>query len=114
MGAGGRKAWLVTWKGIGDHARLDEKVVAAFKPATGRRLIAACLELIYAQLNYSAEERVAVSLGMIENPYPATFPRRSGTSSTSEVHCGDNPFLRARLVDALKAQADGTFTWNEK
>ncbi len=102
------KAWLITWCWIGDHAAVDDPVVAILSARTGaeevrryvgRRYIEECAslreKLSYARYNHPQEP-----------PYQAEYERVGGVRHQGKIHCGHNPWLYARLVDDLRVEMD--------
>ena len=66
-----KSAWLVTWECSGDHARVDDPVVALFNWRWGGKTDRLIVEQIYATFKYSISEKVAVGRSKKHNPYPA-------------------------------------------
>jgi hypothetical protein len=119
MSTRGAKAWLVTWEWCGEHAKRDEKVAAVFDSRVSPGRIREYVELLYAHETYTLSERIAWCLGnQNRNPYPAEFVKLEGVPWEGEIHCGHNPYLRARLVDELTIRRgkDGkeTPTWKDR
>ena len=119
MGGSLKSAWLVTWEWSGDHARVeDDPAVALFNyrwPAETVRLI---VEQLYATFEYSIPEKVAVARNKRSNPYPARARDIDGAPFWGEMFCGDNPWLRARLVKDVRIEIDTsgkkTLRWSER
>ncbi|SRR6266571_5943205 len=108
-----RSAWIVTWEWAGDHARVDEEkrfVTALNYRWTGER-VRNLLEQLYIALEYGPWDKAAVAKSKRNNPYPAV------SVPPGEVHCGHNPWLRARRVRNLEVvfNGDGThqLRWDE-
>lgn len=96
------KAWLVTWEWSGEHAKRNEKVAALFDSRVSPERVRESVELLYAQAAYTLSERIACFVGnRRRNPYPAECVKLEGVPWQGEIHCGHNPYLRARLVDEL-------------
>jgi len=113
------KAWLVTWEWCGEHAKRNEKVAAVFDARVSSERVRWAVELLYAQETYTLSERIAWCLGnRRRNPYPAEFVKLEGVPWEGEIHCGHNPYLRARLVDDLTVRRDHdgkeTATWRDR
>jgi hypothetical protein len=108
----GISGWIVTWDGIGGHVKIDRtEVVDFFGPSAHIEYVRDQVEHKYAEKNYTFEELVASTLDPSKNPYRATV-------EGSLVHCGHNPFLKARIVDDLviRRDQDGVVrgTWSER
>jgi hypothetical protein len=112
------KAWLVTWEWIGDHAKREDKVAAAFDPRLSGEHVRELVELLYLAENLVLRERISWGRDKKRNPCPATFMTFDGVPWTGQIHCGHNLFLLARLVDDLTVEkgADGgeEATWRER
>ena len=112
----GRKAWLVTWEHIGDHAQPERKIAAVLEPQLSGRRVRELVEFLYASVEYQPFEQLEIAFGLRSNPYPGTFgSMKDGPAGLweGEVNCGHNPWLYARLVDNLIIPADGEPTWQE-
>ena len=96
------KAWLVTWEWAGDHAKVDDPIVAIFNPRWSTSRIRELVELLYANTCYSLSERLGYANNRSFNPYPAEFESFSGVSFEGRIHCGHNPWLYARKVKNLR------------
>lgn len=97
------------------------EVVAIFSPRLGGVRVREFVELIYLTSGYfTLSEELAIAWprhGQI--PYPARFGQTDdGEPWAGEILCGDDPFLRARLVDELTVElnVDGkeTAVWKER
>jgi hypothetical protein len=113
------KAWLVTRHWVAKHPK--QEVAAIFSPRLGGGRVREFVELIYLTSGYfTLSEQLAIAWprhGRI--PYPARFGQTSDRQPwEGEVLCGNDPFLRARLVDDLivERDADGNenVTWKER
>ena len=99
------RAWLITWCWIGDHAAVDDPVVAILNARTGAEEVRRYVERRYIEETASLREKL--SYARYKKPaYPAEFERMKGVSYTGQIHCGHNPWLYARLVDDLRAEID--------
>lgn len=115
----GRTAWLVTRHWVVDYPKWE--IAAIFSPRLGGIRAREFVELIYLTSGYfTLGEQLAIAWprhGRI--PYQARFGQTTdGEPWASEILCGDDPFLRARLVDDLivERDADGkeTAVWKER
>jgi GNAT superfamily N-acetyltransferase len=112
------KAWLVTWKWFGEHAKRDDVVAAIFDPRFSGERVRQFVEFLYLTENSTLSERMSWARDKKRNPYPARFMTLDGVPWHGEVHCGHNPFLFARLVDDLTVErVEGgkeKATWKER
>jgi hypothetical protein len=102
---------------MGDHAQPERKIAAVLRPQLSGRRVRELVEFLYASLEYRPFEQLEIVFGLRSNPYPATFGSlKDGAAGLwqGEVICGDNPWLRARLVDNLIISPDGEPTWEER
>ncbi len=101
--------WLVTWEGT--PRRLPrQRIVGVFDSHQSGEQVRRMVEALYATHTYSAVELVRFYR---KNPYPAEFDRVRGVRYHGEITCGHNPYLRGRIVNKLKADAQGKVTWEE-
>jgi hypothetical protein len=99
------RAWLVTWEWCGDHAKRDDRVAAIYDSRLSPERVRGLVEMLYAQEEYTLSDRIAFCVGnRRKNPYPAVFLKVKGVPWVGEIHCGPNPYLRARLVDDLMVE----------
>lgn len=96
------KAWLVTWEGAGNHAKLTDNVAAILNPRLSPERVRDFFELFYMNIQYSLTERLTYTASKRKNPYPARSIRPWGY----EIECGHNPYLFARQVDDLVVERD--------
>src|SRR3989442_15568339 len=97
----GREAWLVTRHRVADYPKWE--VVAIFSPRLGGRRVREFVELLHVTSYYTLREQLEMQWPRYgRTPYPARFGQTSdGQPWECEVSCGNDPFLRARLVDDL-------------
>ena len=82
--------WLVTWEGT--PRRLPrQRIVGVFDSHQSGEQVRRMVEALYATHTYSAV----------------------GVRYHGEITCGHNPYLRGRIVNKLKADAQGKVTWEE-
>lgn len=114
----GYSAWLVTWEWSGEQQKREPKVVAVFDPRWSGEHVREYVEFLYAQYEYTLEERAKLVLTKSKNPYPAQFGDLGGVPWTGQIFCGHNPWLFARLVENLSTMRDETggelATWQER
>jgi hypothetical protein len=115
----GRVAWLVTRHWVADHPKWE--VAAILSSRLGGVRVREFVELIYLTSGYfTLSEELAIAWprhGRI--PYAARFGQtEDGEPWSGEILCGDDPFLRARLVDDLTVERDAggkeTAVWKER
>lgn len=113
------RAWLITWVSVGDHAKRKDgkEVVALLSSRMGAERVRELVEKLYYVLRYTPWDMVN---SISEKPYtqdPAKFIDRHGVPWQGAVHCGDNPFLMARMVRNFQVivNDDGTeqLNWDE-
>jgi hypothetical protein len=100
------KAWLVTWVWCGEHAKGKDPFAAILNPRFSSRRISEIVEFMYRLAEYSPSDQAGYARNGRPN-HPATIDRT--LDGRIHIHCGNNPFLRARLVDNLTVErnADG-------
>jgi hypothetical protein len=116
--ARGVKAWLVTWHWLRDHPKRE--VAAIFSSRLGGVRVREFVELIWVTSKYfTFEEQLSIKWPGGRTPYAARFGQTTeGDPWAGEVLCGNDPYLRARLVDGLTIgrDADGKekVNWKER
>ena len=110
--------WLITWEWAGEHARVDKKVAAIMDSRIGSERVRQTVELLYVNARCSLSERLYYAAYRKHNPYLAEYGTLRGARWLGQITCGQNPHLRARLVDNLKVErdADGEeqITWTKR
>jgi hypothetical protein len=112
-----KTAWLITWEWIGDHAAVEDKVVAVVNYRRPASYIKDLMEQLYIEKTSSASEKVAYAKDMKSNPYPASFGSVGGVQWRGRLLCGHNPHLFARLVSNVRVEMqDGEeiLLWEER
>ena len=108
-----KKAWVITWECLGDHAEKDDKVVMFLHPTTGPSKIKEIVELLYAAFKYTPAYKLSFFVNK-SNPYPAEYRRIVGGQQwTGEITCGHNPFLWARKVEDIQIDNNENIRWKE-
>lgn len=105
-----KTAWLISWEWIGDHARVDQPVVAILNSRRSGEHVRQFVEQFYCSTKFGIEEKVRVARDAKANPYPAKFVQMEGTPFHGVITCGHNPFLLARLVRNVRVFVDGEGT----
>ncbi len=101
------RAWLITWCWIGDHAAVDDPVVAFLSARTAPEGVRRYVERRYIDEKASLREKLSYARWNRQKPaYPAEFYRLEGVTYMGQIRCGHNPWLYARLVDDLRAEMD--------
>ncbi len=115
----GRVAWLVTRHWVADYPRWE--VAAIFSSRLGAGRVREFVELIYVTSGYfTLSEQLSMMWPRFgRTPYAAKFGQtKEGDPWAGEVTCGDDPYLKARLVDDLviERDADGheKAVWTER
>ena len=99
-----KSAWLLTWEGTSGVP--EDPVAAILNYRMSANSVQGFIELLYASRMYSPREKLLVAKNPKANLYPATI------TPFQHIHCGDNPFLHARLVSELKV-VEGALKWTE-
>jgi hypothetical protein len=98
------KAWLVTWEWCGEHAKRENPFAAILNPRLSSRKICEIVEFMYRLAEYSLSDQA----GYVRNGRPDNHATVDRTlDGRVHIHCGHNPFLRARLVDDLVVERNG-------
>jgi hypothetical protein len=106
------KAWLVTWEWVGNHAAVEEPVVAILSARKNARGVRIYVEQRYIEETASFEEKLSYARYNRPRrpPHPAELTH-------NRIHCGHNPFLYARVVDDLSTEinqeGNEELTWTE-
>ena len=112
------KAWLTTWEWDGEHAKVDNRIAAILDSRTSAIRVRELVDFIYVNEFGSLAERLAYAKNKKNNPYPAEFVLMEGIPWEGEIQNGGNPFLRARLVEDLHIEDDGSpegnLVWRER
>jgi hypothetical protein len=103
-----RSAWLVTWEWSGDHARVEDPVVALFNYRWPGETVRLVVEQIYSALKHSISDKFAVARNRKNTPYPAQARDIDGVPWLGEISCGNNPWLRARSLRMFGSRSMGT------
>jgi excinuclease UvrABC helicase subunit UvrB len=112
-----KTAWLITWEWIGDHAAVEDKVVAIVNYRRPAAYIKDLMEQLYIEKTSSVSEKVAYAKDMKSNPYPASFGDVGGVQWRSQLYCGHNPHLFARLVSNVRTEVqegEEKLLWEER
>ena len=111
------KAWLVTWEWNGDHAKVDNPIVAIINPRKSARRVLELVEQLYVINTFSFEEQMGYANNRKFNPYPAQFGNVEGIQWEGQIFCGHNPWLFARKVSNLHTESwksgEGKLVWDE-
>ena len=100
------KAWLVTWDWFGDHAAVEDPLVAIFTSKRSDEWVVGWVESFYLAHTCTAEEMMYYANRKKLIPYPAINPMTiNGIPHGSRIQCGRNPWLYARVVAELKTTA---------
>jgi len=112
-----KRAWLITWDWMGNHAKVDDSFVAVLDYRYSGESMKRFVEWVYVSSQFAFHEQLAYAKDRSYNPYPAQFgtvglkareglqlPPRSPYEG--EITCGRNPWLWARIVYDLEAYVD--------
>ena len=114
-----KRAWLITWDWAGDHAKVDDKLVAVLNYRFSSSTIERIIEQVYVSSNFAFHEQLAYAKSRKHSPYRVeygTVEIRQKTRAKStlpsvfpfadDMMYGDNPWLWARVVYDLEAYTD--------
>lgn len=112
-----KSAWLITWEWAGEHAKVENKVVAILDFRYSHNKIGRFLEWIYIGSRFALYEQIAYAKNRKYNPYRLEYcvielraSKESGLPSsipyTDRMIFGNNPWLYARIVYDLQGYID--------
>jgi len=95
-------AWLITWKWIGDFAKVRDPFIGILSGRKGDRSVAEFVEYQYLLMTSSARELAYFAKQPSKIPYKAdTVMRINEVPHGGRITCGNNPFIYARKVSDL-------------
>lgn len=112
-------AWLITWEWDGEHANVDDPLIAIFSSRLSENRIAEFIEGYFLIKSASAGEMVYYANRTKEIPYKTEkHVSINGIPHGDRITCGDNPYIFARKVLQLKVENDVAknleiITWRE-
>ena len=115
-----KSAWLVTWETVGGHTKIAKRkqIVSILNYRRSPQNVRLFVEQLYMALGKSSWDKLSTADRPKENAYPARFMQRSGLPWRGQIHCGDDPFLFARLVGDLRVVCHDTgreeVLWTER
>ena len=113
----GKKAWIITKEWTGDHAKEDDVIVMFLHPNTGEKKVKEIVEVLYAALYYTHEEKLDSVTTNGHNPYKAEYGAINGIQWMGGIFCGHNPWFFARRVMDIETRYDESenpeTTWKE-
>lgn len=101
-----KRAWVVTWEWCGDHAKKNKEIISFFDYRVNERFIKRFVERIYADSEYTLNERLRFLKYPSQNPYKAEY------GSIGLVTCGHNPWINAKIVLNLRIE-NNNLVWDE-
>lgn len=101
-----KRAWVVMWERHGNSSKEDKKIISFFDYRIGENEIKHFVEGIYADSQYTINERLFYLKYPRKNPYRAKF------SGIAIITCGHNPFVIAKMVLNL-CVINGKVNWDE-
>ena len=109
------KAWLVTWEYIGEHAKVDNDIVAILPYRYSPRKVKEVVEQLYAN-SLGLNDRLRYANDRKSFAYPAEFDSINGIPWCGRITCGHNPWLFARFVDDVKVDSnnENKLIWVER
>jgi hypothetical protein len=100
----GRAAWLVTRHCVSEYPKWE--IAAIFNPKIGGIRVREFVELLNVTGDYTLRAQADMQwlrYGKNRTPYGAHFGQTTkGHPWEGEILCGNDPYLRARLVDDLE------------
>lgn len=95
-------AWLITWKWIGDFAKVRDPFIAILSARKSDRSVAEFVEYHYLLMTSSAREVAYFVNQPRKIPHKASKGMRiNNLCHGDRITCGNNPFIYARKVSAL-------------
>lgn len=114
-----KSAWLITWDWNGDHAKVEDKLVAILDYRRSARYIERLLEQMYVSSQLAYHEQLRYAKNRESSPYQVGHrvveilkkrAERYGETTLAKASdimmCGENPFLYARIVNDLEGYID--------
>jgi hypothetical protein len=114
----GRSAWLVTRHWRADYPRWEVALILSGR--IGGCRVREFVELLGVASCCPLQEQAALQWSKYgQAPYPAQFGQTKESDPwEGEIHCGDDPYLHARIVDELTVERDvegkEKTTWKER
>ena len=111
-------AWLVTRHWIADHAKWE--VAAILSARLGGLRVRPYVEFLHLTRDFTLSEQASMRWSHHgQTPYSARFGQnKNGNPWEGEIICGNDPYLKARIVDDLMVERDldgrETVTWKER
>jgi len=68
MSAHAKSAWLITWQWMGEHAHVEDPVVAVLNYRLSSKTVLDIVERTYAAMAYSRAEKLALAIDRRANP----------------------------------------------
>jgi hypothetical protein len=113
------KVWLITWEWMADYCKPKEPIVAILNSRWSHKKVKEYVEFLYAQFNFSIEEKSTYIKNPSSNPYQAYYKKYPGTGANwlDFIYCGSHPWLYARKVEIIKISrtklGKEKITWKE-
>ena len=112
-------AWLITWEGIGNFAKVRDPFIAILGNRRGSTSVKEFVEQYYLRATSSLEELAAYANRPGKIPYKARLMTCEGSPLDYAITCGNNPWIYARKVSDLVVSApskdsrDEIISWKE-
>lgn len=107
------KAWLIRWEWMGEHAAISDPIVTIMSARTSTKDVQKYVEQRYIEARASLSEKLTYARYNQPQEPPYLARRERG-----HIHCGDNPWIVARIVDDLCVNEDAegkeVLTWTER
>jgi len=112
-----KSAWLITWEWTGDHAKVEDKVIAILDSRFSYKNIQLFAEWTYTGSKFAFYEQIAIAKNRKYNPYKVEYGRieifegeEKGLPSSIEglgkFILGGNPYIYARIIYGVLAFVD--------
>lgn len=101
-----KRAWLITWEWMGDHAKKEKEIISILNAHISPENVKSYIEQLYVDSECSLTDRLQYAKNRKNILYPAHFGDIDGVCWKGHIHCGDNPFINARFVKNLRVEFD--------
>lgn len=100
-------AWVITWEWHGDHAAVEDPLVAILSSRKGSAWMAKYIENLYLSFSSTAQEMAYYANRQKMIPYKAKDPMSMNwILHGNRIICGNNPELYGRKVTGLEIMED--------
>lgn len=115
----GSRAWLIRWDWIGDHAKIDDPIIAILPCQWSVARIKTIVEVIHDARALTPAEMTHFARKRRDRPYKVQLDTVSMDTSNGVVnvpwegamYCGHNPWVEARQVTVFLDPASQEVSW---